>query len=59
MSVRPVVSMVGTPEYQLAKILVNIIEPYIPGTYLFNYLDTVFTDVLYLLRSTEHFINEV
>ena len=45
MSSRPVASMVGTPEYQLAKFSDNIIKPCIPDTYL--------------LKSTEHFINEV
>ena len=28
---RPVVSMVGTPEYKLAKYLDNLIKPHIPG----------------------------
>ena len=32
--VRPVVSMIGTPEYQLAKFLDSIIKPYIPQTYM-------------------------
>ena len=32
-SVRPVVSMIDTPEYQLAKLLDVIIKPYIPHTY--------------------------
>ena len=30
--VRPVVSMIGTPEYQLAKFLDVIIKPYVPQT---------------------------
>ena len=34
--VRPVVSMIGTPEYQLAKFLDAIIKPYIPQTYILN-----------------------
>ena len=33
-SVRPVISMIGTPEYQFAKFLNVIIEPYIPQTYM-------------------------
>ena len=41
---RPEVSMVETPEYQLSKFLVNIIKPYIPD--------------MHLLNSTEHFINQ-
>ena len=32
--VRPVVSMIGTREYQLAKFLDAIIKPYIPQTYM-------------------------
>ena len=31
---RPVVSMIGTPEYQLAKFLDSLIKPYIPQTYM-------------------------
>ena len=31
---RPVVSMIGTPEYKLAKFLDTIIEPCIPNKYL-------------------------
>ena len=31
---RPVVSMVDTPEYNLAKYLDNMIKPYIPDTHL-------------------------
>ena len=31
---RPVVSMVGTQEYKLAKYLDNLIKPHIPDTYL-------------------------
>ena len=42
---RPVVSMVGTPEYKLAKYLDNLIKPHIPDTYL--------------LRSTENFIEKL
>ena len=33
---RPVVSMVGTPEYKLAKFLDKIIKPYIPNNYMFG-----------------------
>jgi len=33
---RPVVSMVGTAEYNLAKYLDGIIKPCIPGTYMLN-----------------------
>jgi hypothetical protein len=33
---RPVVSMIGTPEYQLAKFLDNLIKPNIPDTYMLN-----------------------
>ena len=33
-SVRPVVSMVGTPEYELAKFLDKMIKPYIPNNYM-------------------------
>ena len=39
---RLVVSMVGTPEYKLAKYLDNLIKPHIPDTYL--------------LKSTDNFI---
>ena len=42
---RPVVSMVGTPEYKLAKYLDNLIKPQISDTYL--------------LRSTENFIERL
>ena len=42
---RPVVSMVGTPEYKLAKYLESLIKPHIPDTYL--------------LRSTENFIERL
>ena len=42
---RPVVSMVGTPEYKLAKYLDNLIKPHIPDTYL--------------LHSTENFIERL
>ena len=31
---RPVVSMIGTPEYTLAKFLDSIIKPYIPDSYI-------------------------
>ena len=30
---RPVVSMIGTPEYELSKFLDNFIKPYIPDRY--------------------------
>ena len=33
---RPVVSMVGTPEYKLAKFLDNLIKLHIPDTYLLS-----------------------
>ena len=36
---RPVVSMVGTPEYNLAKYLDQLIKPYIPDTYLLRSTD--------------------
>ena len=42
---RPVVSMIGTPEYKLAKFLDSIIKPHIPNTYLLN--------------STSDFVNNV
>ena len=42
---RPVVSIVGTPEYKLAKYLDNLIKPQIPDTYL--------------LRSTKNFIERL
>ena len=42
---RPVVSMVGTPEYELAKYLDNLIKPHIPDTHL--------------LDSTENFIERL
>ena len=42
---RPVVSMVGTPEYKLAKYLDNLIKPHIPDTYL--------------LKSTDNFIERL
>ena len=42
---RPVVSMVDTPEYNLAKYLDNMIKPYIPDTHL--------------LRSTEDFLERL
>ena len=31
----PVVSIVGTPEYQLANYLDNLITPHIPDTYVY------------------------
>ena len=42
---RPVCSMVGTPEYDLAKFLDNIIKPYMPNRYM--------------LFSTKHFIEKI
>ena len=42
---RPVVSMIGTPEYQLAKYLDNLIKPNIPDTYM--------------LTSTKNFIDRI
>ena len=42
---RPIVSMIRTPEYNLAKFLDNSIKPCMPDTYL--------------LKSTEQFMNEV
>ena len=42
---RPVVSMVNTPEYALAKFLANMIQPYLPQTRK--------------LQSTDHFIKEL
>ena len=33
---RPIVSMIGSPEYQVAKFLDSIIKPYIPDTYMIN-----------------------
>ena len=44
-SIRPVVSMVGTPEYNLAKYLDQLIKPYIPD--------------MYLLWSTDNFIERL
>ena len=41
----PVVSMVGTPKYKLAKYLDNLIKPHIADTYL--------------LKSTDHFIERL
>ena len=43
--VRPVVSMIGTPEYKLAKFLDVIIKPYMPQTYM--------------LQSTNHFLEQL
>ena len=43
---RPIVSMVGTPEYKLAKYLDNLIKPQIPNTYM-------------LLKSTDDFIERL
>ena len=34
--VRPIVSMIGTTEYNLAKFIDFIIKPYIPGPYLID-----------------------
>ena len=31
---RPVISMIGTPQYKLAKFLDDLIKPHIPDTYL-------------------------
>ena len=42
---RPVVSMVHTPEYALAKFLDNMIKPYLPQTRM--------------LKSTDQFIEEL
>ena len=42
---RPVVSMVNTPEYALAKFLDNMIKPYLPLTRI--------------LKSTDHFTEEL
>ena len=42
---RPVCSMIGTPEYELAKFLDNIIKPYIPNQYM--------------LFSTKHFLEKI
>ena len=42
---RPVVSMIGTPEYELSKFLDNFIKPYIPERYL--------------LKSTDHFMEKL
>ena len=36
---RPVVSMVNTPEYALAKFLDNMIKPYLPQTYMLKSAD--------------------
>ena len=36
---RPVVSMVGTPEYKLAKYLNNLIKPHFADTYLLKSTD--------------------
>ena len=33
---RPVISMIGTPEYQLAKFLDSIIKNYIPDSYMLH-----------------------
>ena len=43
--VGPVVSMIGTPEYQLAKFLDSIIKPYIPQ--------------IYMLQSTNQFLEHL
>ena len=42
---RPVVSMIGTPEYKLAKFLDSIIKPYIPDSYI--------------IQSSEEFLNKI
>ena len=42
---RPVISMIGIPEYQLAKFLDSIIKNYIPDSYM--------------LHSTDHFLDEL
>ena len=42
---RPVLSMIGTPEYQLAKFFDSIIKNYIPDSYMLN--------------STNHFLDEI
>ena len=42
---RPVVSMIGTAEYQLAKYLDEWIKPHIPSTYMLN--------------STQHFLTKI
>ena len=44
-SLRSVVSMIGTPEYELSKFLNNFIKPCIPDRYL--------------LKSTDHFMEKV
>ena len=36
---RPVTSMIGTPEYQLAKFLDSIIKNYIPDSYMLHSAD--------------------
>ena len=36
---RPVVSMIGTPQYGLAKVLDNWIKPYIPNEYALQSTD--------------------
>ena len=42
---RPVVSMIGTPEYKLAKFLDTIIKPYIPNKYVINSTDDFLTHI--------------
>ena len=42
---RPVVSMIGTPQYELSKFLDNFIKPHIPDRYL--------------LKSTDHFMEKL
>ena len=42
---RPVISMIGTPEYQVAKFLDSIIKNYIPDSYM--------------LHSTDHFLDKI
>ena len=43
--IRLVVSMIGTPEYELSKFLDNFVKPYIPDRYL--------------LKSTDHFMEKL
>ena len=42
---KSMISMIGTPEYQLAKFLDSIIKSYIPDSYM--------------LHSTDHFLDEL
>ena len=41
---RPVISMIGTPEYKLAKFLDDLIKPHIPDTHLLNPLKNSLID---------------